>query len=127
MTTVHGDDFTTIGPKSDLDWFGGNMKKHYECTIQPRIGPGADDAKEGLVLNRVVRWTGDGLEYEADPRQAEKLISECGLTGSNSMATPGIRASFSEVEKDEVLEEAMRTAYAHGIQSHISHGKLLSR
>ena len=31
--------------------------------------------------------------------------------GSNSMATPGVRMSFSEVEKDEVLEEAMHTAF----------------
>ena len=26
------------------------------------------------MLNRVVRWTSEGLEYEADPRQVEKLL-----------------------------------------------------
>ncbi len=46
--SVHGDDFTTAGAKEDLDWFENGLTEHYECTIQPRIGPGPDDAKEGL-------------------------------------------------------------------------------
>ena len=99
VSTVHGDDFTTVGDKSDLDWFESELAKHYELTTQPRIGPGRDDAKEGLILNRVVRWTTEGLEYEADPRQAEKLIQECGLRDANTMATPGLRASFEETGK----------------------------
>ncbi len=111
VASVHGDDFTTAGACEDLDWFENSMSEHYECTIQPRIGPGPQDAKEGIVLNRVIRWTGEGLEYEADPRQAEKLIAECGLTGSNTMATPGVRPSFAEVEKDQPLEQRLHTAF----------------
>ncbi len=53
--TVHGDDFTTVGGKEDLDWFEGEIEGHYECTIGPRLGPGPGDAKECTVLNRVVR------------------------------------------------------------------------
>ena len=74
LVTVHGDDFTYVGSKPDLDWFDGCMGEHYELTLQPRLGPGKDDAKEGVILNRIVRWTTAGVEYEADPRQAEKLI-----------------------------------------------------
>ena len=48
VVSVHGDDFTTAGAKEDLDWFENGLTEHYECTIQPRIGPGPDDAKEGL-------------------------------------------------------------------------------
>ena len=80
-------------------------------TTQPRIGPGRDDAKEGLILNRVVRWTTEGLEYEADPRQAEKLIQECGLRDANTMATLGLRASFEETENDQPLEPRLHTAF----------------
>ena len=109
--TVHGDDFTSVGAKEDIDWFEESMKELYELTTQPRMGPAPEDAKEGLVLNRVLRWTDAGLEYEADPRQAEKLIGECGLTGSNTAATPGVRVSFDEVEKDEALEERLHTAF----------------
>ena len=111
VSTVHGDDFTTVGDKSDLDWFESELAKHYELTTQPRIGPGSDDAKEGIILNRVVRWTSEGLEYEADPRQAEKLIQECGLRDSNTMATPGLRASFEETENDTPLDKKLHTAF----------------
>ena len=111
VASVHGDDFTTAGAKSDLDWYEDEIKKKYECTIQPRIGPGQNDAKEAIVLNRVIRWTSHGLEYEADPRQAEKLVSECGLAGANSVATPGVRMSHKEVEADEPLEERLHTAF----------------
>jgi len=79
VLNVHGDDFTAAGPKRQLDWFEGTMREHYELTTQPRMGPGDDDAKEGIILNRVIRWTEQGLEYEADPRQAEKLLAECGF------------------------------------------------
>ena len=28
------------------------------------------------MLNRIVRWTDQGIEYEADPRQVEKLMRD---------------------------------------------------
>ncbi len=87
--TVHGDDFTTVGPKEDLDWLEEQMQEHYELTIQPRMGPGPGDAKEAVILNRITRWSENGIEYEADPRQSERLISECGLVGSKGAAIPG--------------------------------------
>ena len=111
VVTVHGDDFTSVGGKPDLDWFEEAMKGSYELTIQPRLGPGREDAKEGLILNRVVRYTDEGLEYEADPRQAEKLILECGLEGANTAATPGVRMSFAETEEDKPLREELHTAF----------------
>ena len=108
---VHGDDFTAAGPKCELDWYEGQLSAQYELTIQPRVGPGPDDAKEALVLNRIVRWSDEGIEYEADPRQGEKFIAECGLTGANSVVTPSSRMSSEELEKDIALEERWHTAY----------------
>ena len=52
------------------------MQKRYELTIGGRLGPGAIDDHEAKVLDRVVRWTASGVEYEADFRQAEGLISD---------------------------------------------------
>ena len=69
--SVHGDDFTAAGSKPQLDWFEGRMKANYELTMQPRLGPSTKDSKEAIVLNRVIRWTGRGIEMEADPRQAD--------------------------------------------------------
>ena len=88
MTSVHGDDFTTAGPKHELDWFEKRLSDVYELTKGGRLGPGAKDDKEATVLNRVVRWTEAGLEYEADPRQVEKLLTEVELAGRTSTVQP---------------------------------------
>ena len=73
-TSVHGDDFTTSGEKRHLDWFEDALETKYELKRGGRLGPGAKDKKEITVLNRVLRYTSLGLEYEADPRQCEKLL-----------------------------------------------------
>ena len=94
VTSVHGDDFTTSGPADALDWFEEAVKEKYEATIGPRVGPGPHDEKEGRVLNRIVRWCRDRIEYEADPRQVERLIAECGLDGAKPVVTPGAKPTF---------------------------------
>ena len=63
VSSVHGDDFTTARAKPDLDWFESELEAKYKSRKGGRIGPGKDDDKEGRFLNRVVRWTEDGLEY----------------------------------------------------------------
>ncbi len=50
-----------------------------------------------MTLNRIIRWTESGIEYEADPRQAEKLGAECGMTDTNTVATPGLRLSYNQL------------------------------
>ena len=111
MCTVHGDDFTTKGPKAHLDWFEDTLESLYEIKRGPRLGANEKDAKEASVLNRIVRWTSEGLEYEADPRQCERLIAECGLEGSNSVCTPGIRAAAAEVLAEQPLDPKLHTAF----------------
>ena len=74
--SVHGDDFTTVGPKCELDKFEALLEEKYELKKGGQIGPGKDDAKEFTVLNRMLRWTDSGIEYEADPRQGERLLEE---------------------------------------------------
>jgi hypothetical protein len=109
--SVHGDDFTSSGARPTLDWMGAEIAKHYEITVQPRMGPGPNDAKEGRSLNRVVRWLEGRIEYEADPRQSERLISECGLDGSKGVATPGVKPTFTELEADTELATKLHTAF----------------
>ena len=111
VCSVHGDDLTSSGPKDKLDWMEAEIQKYYEVTIQPRLGPGEGDAKEARVLNRIIRWCNDRIEYKADPRQTEKLIYDCGLEGSNSAATPGVRANFEAMEKDAELPARLHTAF----------------
>ena len=74
------------------------MKAKYELTVGGRLGPGPNDAKEVSVLNRIIRWTARGIEYEADPRQVEKLLVEIELEGANGAATPGQKILAHQVE-----------------------------
>ena len=41
----------------------------------------------------------------------EKLLLECGLEGCKPTATPGVRASFEEVEKDAELPREQHSAF----------------
>ncbi len=111
VISVHGDDFTSTGSKSSLDWLEDAIAEHYELDIGPRLGPGPEDAKEGRVLNRVTRWCDNRIEYEADPRQVERLVAECGLEGAKGVATPGVKATFKKLEEDTDLPEHLTTAF----------------
>ena len=70
-----------------------------------RLGADPKDDKEGRVLNRIVRWTDDGLEYEADPRQAEKLLQELGLEDCRVVSTPGVKQTVEQIAGDEPIPE----------------------
>ena len=111
-TGVHGDDFTTTGPKCDLDWFEDKLEAKYELKKGGRLGPGPDDAKELTVLNRVIRWTDDVVEYEADPRQCERLLEGLGLhAGCTSTATPGLKPIIEQLKDDKPLHTEGHTEF----------------
>ena len=68
--------------------------------------------KELTVLNRILRWTTEGFEYEADPRQGEKLIEAMRLDANcNVAATPRIKPLLEQLEKDVVLPPGSHTDF----------------
>ena len=110
--TVHGDDFTSTGPKAGLDGLEAQLKGKYDLREGGRLGPGPDDAKELTVLKRVLRYTPDGFEYEADPRQAEKLLEGFNLDiDCNGAATPGLQPLIEQFTKDEQLPADGHTGF----------------
>ena len=80
--SVHRDDFSSSGPAPAQDVLETSVAEHYESTIAPRMGKGPDEAKEGRMLNHVIRWCEASIEYECEPRQIEKFVTECGPEGS---------------------------------------------
>ena len=73
--------------------------------------PGPDDATELTVLNRVFRYTPDGFEYEADVRQAEKLLEGLSLNDNcNTAAKPGLKPLTEQLIKDEQLQATPNSA-----------------
>ena len=102
--SVHGDDFTAAGPKPELNWFEATLKKSHELSVGGRLGPGPTDDKETIVSGRVIRWTDDCSEYEADPRQVEQLDSELQLEGEavKGIVTPGVKVLSHQVQSETV-------------------------
>ena len=49
--------------------------------IRGRLGSGAKDDKAVRILNRIIGWAREGLMIEADPRHAERVIKEMGVSG----------------------------------------------
>ena len=75
---IHGDDFTMLGDKAELMWLRGQVSKNCEAKFRGMIGPEETDVKEMTILNRTVRWTSRGIEYEADKRHVEIALGQAG-------------------------------------------------
>ena len=82
------------------------MRSYDRTTLGPR-----PDRRSRKALNRVIRWTTEGIEYDADPRQAERLISECGLENCQTVAAPGVRATGQDLSDDAQLPPRLTTAF----------------
>ena len=42
------------------------------------------------ILNRTLRWTKEGITYEADQRHAEIVIKEMNMKKANAVSTPTV-------------------------------------
>ena len=87
---VHGDDFKCLGLDAGIDYYETQLAKRSELKIRGRLGIGRELA-EIKILNRVLRITSEGLEYEADPRHTELIAGSLGLTSANAVKTPGVK------------------------------------
>jgi hypothetical protein len=101
---VHGDDFTGCGVDEDLDWIQELMATWFEIKVRARLGDGEKDDKEVVILGRIVRWTRDGIEYEADPKHRKIILESLGLDeGSRTLSLNGEKEDGKE--EDWELEE----------------------
>ena len=87
---VHGDDFVIVGQPAALQWMRESMEKKYELTVET-LGPDEGQVKEVRVLNRVLRWTDKGIEYEADPRHVEIILKQLNIDQCKLATTPGTK------------------------------------
>jgi hypothetical protein len=112
---VHGDDFVFVGPDVDLAWAEKVMGESFLIKVVGRLGGDAGDDQEIRILNRILRWTQDGIVYEADPRHAEILTKEVGADG-RAVRTPGVKgkAVGDEPGQEELLDEAATKWFRSG-------------
>ncbi len=101
--TVHGDDFTILAMEKELEWFRKRIAERFEVKFRGRIGPATTDEKSIRILNRILTWTEDGIEYEADQRHAEIVAKACEGNKRN-ISTPG-----EKEEESDIMDENMMT------------------
>ena len=87
---IHGDDFVVVGMPAQLKWMQDRLEEKYELTVEV-LGPAKEQVKEVRVLNRIIRWTKEGIEYEADPRHVEIILKQMNMQDSKAVATPGAK------------------------------------
>ena len=103
---VHGDDFTILGYEEDLDWFWKEIQERFECKHRGRLGPDKGDQKEIRVLNRIITWTDEGIEYEGDQRHVEIAMQRVGIHGDS-------REVRIPVEKRKATDESKKLEPEH--------------
>ena len=106
---VHGDDFVLSGQEKHLHYFADQLKQKYLVKIRGVLGPDQNDQKAITLLNRVVEWTEDGLQIEADPRHVELVLRDLGLQYAKGSSVAG-----TVIEEDDLtmpLTEVETTRY----------------
>ena len=99
-TIVHGDDYVSTGGETKLLWLRDQLAGKFEIKWE-LIGPEEKDKKEARILNRVVRFTPAGIEWEADQRHGELMAEALGIDGLKGAATPGERHGQKVHQGDE--------------------------
>ena len=105
---VHVDDFLVIGSQAESGWFENQIKLEYEITSST-MGRNAD--KELKYLNRVIRWTSEGLEIESDSKHVKVLLSEWGMKECKGVETPLARDEDEIIEESEALDAKESTRF----------------
>ena len=98
-TLVHGDDFVSVGSRPQMQQFRSQLEARFKIKTQIIGDGGGQEQREARVLNRNLRVTGDGWEYEPDQRHIDLLTDGLGLRRAKSVSTP------SEDEKKWEFEE----------------------
>ena len=110
-TLVHGDDFVSACSRPSAVWLKHKLQERFEIKTTI-IGHGIEDAKEGKVLNRVIRAVKEGFEYEADQRHGEIMAKTLELEDARPVSTAGgDEKPWLEEEESQALDAAKATEY----------------
>ena len=101
-TEVHGDDFEVLGSVEDLEWFTAGLRKEWMIQERGILGPPGQPGtvQEMRHLNRIICWDREGITWESDPRHADLIIQDLGITKS-AVTTPLVKEKVSALEDDE--------------------------
>lgn len=76
---VHWDDFTFCGLEKDLNWIKELMATWFDIKVRGMLGMDPKDDKEMVTLGKIVKWTNEGITYEADPKHRRIILEYFGF------------------------------------------------
>ena len=103
---VHGDDFVPLGYIVNVRWLFVKLQEFWFVTNRGILGPPGyhECVQSTRVLARTVKWTADGITWEADPRHAEFIRKSFGVTG-RSVTTLGVRDKLTDIEVEVPIDK----------------------
>merc|ERR1712240_122372 len=104
-TLVHGDDFVSAGSRAQMKQFRAQLEARFKIKAKLIGDGGGEEGREARVLNRILRVTEDGWEYEPDQRHIDLLIDGLGLRKAKSVSTPGEDEKWELEENQQELRE----------------------
>ena len=110
---VHGDDFVSTAGPEELKWMNKKLEERFEIKTT-MVGRNAADGEqpEAHILNRVIRVTENGREYEADERHADLIVREAGAEKMSGLShSGGDKKGIEEEEKSSELQGAAATRF----------------
>ena len=79
----------------ELSWMEAKMAAKYGVKTK-FLGPSSPHEQESRVLNRTLRWTAEGVEYEPDQRHAELIVKGMEIENAAPAPTPGVTYTKDE-------------------------------
>ena len=88
------------------------MEQGFEIKVRAILGMDDYDDKEVVILGRVVRWTKDGIEYEADEKHRKLVMDYFGFTeDTKSLSFNGDKEDKNEEWESEDLDREEAKIY----------------
>ena len=104
MENGHGDDFLSTGHRSQLEWIRKQFEAEYSCKAD-LIGLDSDLPKSTRFLNRVISYTDEGIQFEADQRLVEAIVDGLGIMGGNTSPCPGTKPKPIQRSEQQLVME----------------------
>ena len=117
---VHGDDFVSTGKLSDLQWMKEGIANTF--IIKTNImGPRVSE-NEIKIFKRIIRYTSEGIEVEADVRHSELIVKQLGLSDAKGLSMPMV--SEAQVNREDSKE--LDGKYSTQFRSIVARGNYLA-
>ena len=106
MIMVHGSCFVATGHDTNLKGARSTLEDKYRVTVG-MFGKGDGCQSKAKIRNPIARYGEEGIETEADPRHAQIVVKEFGLTDAKASRAPGTKgpAPKTDTEEDEHVEK----------------------